>query len=450
MRIDVNPMVLGFALAASLLTGILFGLAPAVAAARTDLQPLLKEGARGSSSRGSRLRGALVVAEVALSVLLLVGAALMMQTFLRLQRIEPGFAPERILVARVTKFQPGRRAERSVALSGFHEQVLTRLRALPGVISAGGANGLPYMGTQAERGKTDLFVRGQTAEETRYTAALAGQDVSPGYLEAMRIPLLRGRYFDQRDTTSSPMVVIVNERGANTLWPGRDPIGQQVLWGMASADNPYCTVVGVVGNIHHHSGEEDSGVELYYPYSQYPVSSIFYVVRTRAAPETIAAGARDAIRAVDRNAAIVWMKPMEQIMDESLWQRRLWGTLFLVFAALALVLAAIGIYGVMSYLVSQRTREIGIRVALGAGRGTVISMVLRHGMTLVLVGVTAGTGAAFALARVIRGMLFGVSANDPVTFAAVPLFLAAVALAACYLPARRAASVDPLIALHQE
>ena len=450
MRIDVNPMVLGFALAASISTGILFGLAPALAAARTDLQPLLKEGARGSSSRGSRLRNALVVTEVALSVLLLVGAGLMMQTFLRLQRIDPGFRPERILVARVTKFQPGRRVERAAATSVFHEQVLGRLRALPGVISAGGASGVPYMGTQTDRGKTDLFVRGRTAEDVRYTAALAGQDVSPGYLEAMRIPLLRGRYFDQRDTTSSPMVVIVNERGAKALWPDRDPIGQQVLWGAQSADNPYCTVVGVVGNIHRHSGEEDNGIELYYPYTQYPVSAIFYVVRTHAAPETIAAGARDAVRAVDRNAAIVWMKPLEQIMDESLWQRRLWGTLFLVFAALALVLAAIGIYGVMNYLVSQRTREIGIRVALGAGRGAVVGMVLRHGMLLVSAGMAAGVGAALILARTIRGMLFGVSANDPLTFVSVPVFLAAVALAACYLPARRAASVDPLVALRQE
>jgi putative ABC transport system permease protein len=223
-------------------------------AARTDLQPLLKEGARGSSSRGSRLRGALVVAEVGLSVLLLVGAGLMMRTFLRLQQIEPGFRPERVLVARVTKSQPGRRVERSTALSGFHEEVLARMRALPGVLSAGAANGLPYLGTQTDRGKTDLFVRGRSDEEVRYTVALAGQDVSPGHLEAMRIPLLRGRYFDQRDTTSSPMVVIVNERGAKALWPDRDPIGQQVLWGMASTENPYCTVVGVVGNIHHHSG----------------------------------------------------------------------------------------------------------------------------------------------------------------------------------------------------
>ena len=450
MQIDVNPVVLGFALAASISTGVLFGLAPALSAARTDLQSLLKEGARGSSSGGSRLRSALVVAEVGLSVLLLVGAGLMMQTFLRLQRVDPGFQPERILVVRVTKFQPGRRVERAATLTVFHEQVLSRLRALPGVSSAGGASGVPYLGTEVDRGKWDLVVRGRADEDVRHTVALAGQDVSPGYLEAMRIPLLRGRYFDQRDTTTSPMVVIVNERGAKALWPDRDPIGQQVLWGMASADNPYCTVVGVVGNVHRHSGEEDNGIELYYPYTQYPVSAIFYMIRTRGAPTAIASAARDAIRAVDRNAAIVWMKPMEQIMDESLWQRRLWGTLFLVFAALALVLAAIGIYGVMSYMVSQRTREIGIRVALGAGRSTVVAMVLRHGMVLVVAGMASGIGAAWFLARAIRGMLFGVSANDPLIFAAAPLFLAMVALAACYVPARRAAGVDPLVALRQE
>jgi putative ABC transport system permease protein len=209
-------------------------------------------------------------------------------------------------------------------------------------------------------------------------------------------------------------------------------------------------VVGVVANIHHHSGETDDGIELYYPYTQYPVSSIFYVLRARGDPEPIAASAREAIRAADRNAAIVWTKSMEQLIDESLWERRLWGTLFAVFAGLALLLAAVGIYGVMNYLISQRTREIGIRMALGAGRGAVLAMVLRHGMTLVLGGVMAGTVAALILSRAIRGMLFGVSANDPFTLAAAPLFLITIAFGACYLPARRAASVDPLDALRQE
>jgi putative ABC transport system permease protein len=245
------------------------------------------------------------------------------------------------------------------------------------------------------------------------------------------------------------MSVIINERGAKELWPGRDPIGQQVLWGKASAENPYCTVVGVVGNIRHHSGEENNGIELYYPYTQYPVSAIFYVLRTTA-PDTVAAAVRDAVHSVDRNAAIVWTKPMDQIIDESLWQRKLWGVLFAAFAALALVLAVVGIYGVMSYMVSQRTREIGIRMALGAARDNVVVMDLRHGMKLALTGVAIGVLAALLLARTLRAMLWGVTANDPFTLASATGLLCLAALGACYLPARRAAGVDPLVALRQE
>ena len=449
MKIEVNAPVMWFALVASLLSGFLFGLIPALVAYRTSLQPLLKEGSRGSSAR-SRLRCALVVVEVALSVLLLVGAGLMMQSFLRLQNLTPGFRPEGMLVARVTKFQTGRREERAAVLAAFHDRVIAQLRELPAVISAGGASSVPYLGTQTDRRKVDLAIMGRGEEETKRMAPLTGHDVSPGYLEAMQVPLLRGRYFDRRDTRSSPMVMIINDRAAKTLWPGQDPIGQRIRWGTPTPDNPYCTVVGVVGNVRNHAGEAEDGFELYYPYTQYGVAGIYYVVRGNGNPERLAAGVRAAIRAVDPNAPIVWMKPMEQIMDESLWQRRLWGVLFLVFAGLALSLAAVGIYGVMSYTVSQRTREIGIRMALGAPRTTVLGMVIRSGFVLVLVGSVAGVGAALLLSRLIRTMLFGVSATDPRTFAAVPLFLAAVALAACYLPARRAAGVDPLIALRQE
>jgi putative ABC transport system permease protein len=450
MKIEVNGAVLGFALAASMLTSLLFGLIPAINASRVELHPLIQEGSRGSSGRSSRFRAALVIAEIALSVLLLVGAGLMMQTFLRLHYMNPGFDPSNVLVARVTKFQVGNRVDRAAAASAFHERVLERLRAIPGVISAAAVSGVPYTSGQDERRKSDIVIKGRTDEELRQLAAVSGGDMSAGYLETMRIPLLRGRYFDQRDTPTSPMVLIVNERAAKTLWPHRDPIGQQVRWGQETAENPFCTVIGVVGNVRYNAAESDVGFEFYYPYTQYPVTSVFYVIRTRLRLDQISASVRSTIRGIDQNAPIVWMKPMEQIMDESLWQRRLWGVLVAVFAGLALVLAAIGIYGVMSYLVSQRTREIGIRVALGASRRAVLALVIRNGFTLVIAGMFGGIAGALALSGLIKSLLFGVTPTDPATYVGVPCLLSLVAFIACYVPARRAASVDPLIALRQE
>jgi putative ABC transport system permease protein len=452
MKIEVNGVVLTFALATSLVTSFLFGLIPALTATRTNLQALIKEGTRGSSARSSRLRGALVIAEIALSVVLLIGAGLMMQTFLRLHAMNPGFHPEDLLIVRVTKFQNGNRAERAAVMSGFHERVLASLRAIPGVISAAAVSGVPYTSGQDERRKADLLIKGRSNEELKQLAPVSGADASAGYLETMQIPLLRGRYFDQRDTPSSQMVVIVSERTAKTLWPGMDPIGREIFWGAGTPtpENPYCTVVGVVGNVRYNAAEADNGLELYYPYTQYPVSNVYYLLRTRMSAGRINQDARTVIRAIDQNAPIVWTKSMEQIMDESLWQRRLWGVLFAVFAGLALVLAAIGIYGVMSYMVSQRTREIGIRVALGASRASVLRLVIRNGFGLVIVGLVGGVGAALALSQLVRSLLFGVTPTDRATFAGVPCLLAVVALVACYVPARSAASVDPLTALRQE
>ncbi len=337
-------------------------------------------------------------------------------------------------------------------MSGFHERVLTSLRAIPGVISAAAVSGVPYTSGQDERRKADLLIKGRSNEELKQLAPVSGADASAGYLETMQIPLLRGRYFDQRDTPSSQMVVIVSERTAKTLWPGMDPIGREVFWGAGTPtpENPYCTVVGVVGNVRYNAAEADNGLELYYPYTQYPVSNVYYLLRTRMSAGRINQEARTVIRAIDQNAPVVWTKSMEQIMDESLWQRRLWGVLFAVFAGLALVLAAIGIYGVMSYMVSQRTREIGIRVALGASQTSVLTLVIRNGFGLVIVGLAGGVGAALALSQLIRSLLFGITPTDLATFAGVPSLLAVVALVACYVPARSAASVDPLTALRQE
>lgn len=451
MKIEVDPAVLIFTLLISIATGLLFGIIPAFAASRTDVQQVLKEGARGSSGRGSRLRGGLVAAEVALSVLLLVGAGLMMQTFLKLQQLDPGFRPDGLFVARVTKFQLGTRAERAAILAAFHERVLTQLRQIPGVSAAAATNSLPYATGITERSKADFSIKGRSEEETRQIASLARADVSPGYFEAMKIPLIRGRYFDHRDTSTSPIVVIVNERAAKKLWPDRDPIGQEILWGTRSVENPYCRVIGVVGNVRYRAGEADDGLELYFPYTQnYGVSSIYYVLRSRLSPEILAPSVREAIRGVEENAAIVWMETMDNVINDSLWQRRLWGVLFVTFALLALLLAAIGLYGVMSYMVSQRTREVGIRIALGARPRDVLSLVIKHGFVLVAVGLATGLAGALALSQIIRSLLFGVTTTDPFTFITASMALILVAFVACYIPGHRASRIDPIVALRTE
>ncbi len=264
MEIRVDLPVLAFCGLVAVLTSLVIGAVPAVAAARVDLGTVLKEGARGSA-HGGRLRGVLVVSEVALCLLLLVGAGLMMQSFLRLQSADAGFRSDGLLVVRATAHRQGTRQEKATQLSQFHQRVLARLRQLPGVTEAGATNSLPFGSLSAERIKADLKVRGRDERELQHLASLAGADVSPGYFAALGIPLLRGRLFDGRDTIDSPMVVIVSERTAERLWPDRDPIGQQVLWGPLNAENPYCTVVGVVGNVKQSTTDDEQGLELYYP-----------------------------------------------------------------------------------------------------------------------------------------------------------------------------------------
>jgi predicted permease len=449
MKIEVDAPVLLFSLAVAVLTSVLFGLAPAWQLSRVELSDALKEGARGSAERG-RARGALVVAQVALCLLLLVGAGLMMQSFIRLLRVETGFTTEGLLVARVTNFKTGSRAEAAAAMAAIHEQTLARLRALPGVISAGVANRSPFTGVQTERSRIDLRIKGRADEEVKHSAVVAGADVSPGFLETLGAPLRAGRLFDERDVTASPMVVIINERAAKKLFPDRDPIGQELLWGVPTPQNPYCRVIGVVGDIKHRAAEGGEGIELYYPYTQFPVTNGYYVIRTQNDPLGFTGPVRQAINAVNKDTAIVYLKTMDQLISESLWQRRLWGVLFAVFATVALALAAVGLYGVMSYLVSQRTREIGVRMALGAQTGTVLRMVLAQGLRLVLGGIVIGFVAALVLSRFISSLLFGVKASDPLTYAGFALLLVAVALIACFIPARRAAKTDPMIALRTE
>jgi putative ABC transport system permease protein len=449
MKIEVDAPALLVSLAVAMLTSVLFGLAPAWQASRVNLSDALKEGARGSA-RHARARSALVVAQMALCLLLLLGAGLMMQSFLKLLHVKTGFTSEGLLVARVSNFKTGSYAEKTTAMAAIHEQTLARLRALPGVLSAGVTGGLPFAGAQTERSQTDLRIKGRADEELKHSEEVAGVYISPGLLEALRVPLLAGRLFDARDGAGAPLAVIINERAAKKLFPDRDPIGQELLWGPPTPGNPYIRIIGVVGDVKHRAAEGGEGIELYYPYTQYLIMNGYYVMRTQSDPLALAGAVRQAINAVNKDAAIVYLKTMEQLIGESLWQRRLWGVLLAVFAVVALALAAVGLYGVMSYQVSQRTREIGVRIALGATVGDVLKLVVAQGMRLVGAGVAIGLLTALALARLMTNLLFGVTATDPLTFAGVALLLALVALIACLIPARRAAKTEPMIALRTE
>jgi predicted permease len=393
------------------------------------------------------MRGALVVAEVSLCIMLVVGAGLMMKSFVKLERVDTGFSPRDLLVARVTHFTTGTRVEKAAALSQDHERILARLRQLPGVAAAGATNALPFARAQRERSTVELKVRGRADEELEHLVALAGADVSADYFATVGIPLLRGRLFDARDTTQSPITVIVSERSARLLWPGRDPLGQEVLWGPLGGENPYATVVGVVGNVKYLSTEGDTGLELYYPYTQYPVTNVYYVMRTHGNPLGLAGTVRRIINDTNPNAAIVYIQSMPDLIGDSLWQRRLWSVMLGLFAGLAMALAAIGIYGVVSYSVTQRTRELGIRQALGARAGDVVRLVIVQGMKLTLIGVLLGVGAALALSRMLESLLFGTAGHDPLMFSLACSVVVGVSLLACYLPARRAARLDPVAAL---
>jgi putative ABC transport system permease protein len=452
MRIEIDPAALAFGVSITVLTALLCGLLSALFAARTDLNSMLKEDARTSTGGGRRLRGAFVVSQVSLTLLLLIGASLLTQTFVRLRNQDTGFASDRLIVVRATNYRTGSRQEQAAALSQFHEQVLERVRAVPGVIAAGGTNVMPYTRASAERTRAQLLIRGAAAEDTRLQLPMSGADVSPGYLETMGVRLLAGRVIDARDTTDSPMVLLVNERAAKALWPGRDPIGQEVYWGSdtPSPSNPYCTVVGVVSNVRHLAGESDDGLEFYYPYTQYPITNIYYVARAKGDPVALIPSIRDAVQSVDRNAAIVFAKSFESLIDESLWQRRLWSVLLGAFSALSLALVAIGLYGMLSYVVAQQRREIGVRMAMGALPRSILALVLGYGARLLVVGCVLGLAGAFMLRRLLATLLFGVSAGDPRTLAGAVLMLAAVAFVACYLPARRASAVDPIVVLRDQ
>lgn len=450
MAIEVDLAVLFGSLATAMLAALLAVAVPAWQTARTDPRAILAEGARSAAGR-SRLRSALVVAEVALSLLLLVGAGLLVRTFFTLADTDAGFRRSGLLVVQIARYEPGEtRTERAGPLARFHDRVLARLAALPGVQAAAATNSLPFAGAAAERRQADLTVRGAAPEEVERLSPLAGADVTPGYFAAMGIPILAGRGLAETDTAETPCVVLIDEEGARELWPDRDPLGRELLWGTPSDDNPFCRVVGVVGDVKHHAAEGGGAIELYYSFRQWPVGNPYYVLRVEGDPAALAPEVRRAIAEIDTDTAVVSIETMDDRFDRSLWPRRLWGIAFAAFASLALLLTAVGLYGTVSHAVGQRTRELGIRVALGARPRGILLLVVADGFKLVAAGAALGLAGALAASRWLAGLLFGVRPLDLETYLHVTLLLATTAVLACAVPAWRAARIDPLAALRRE
>ena len=445
MRFGLDGRALAVTFLLSLATGVLAGLTPALRTSAGRLPELLKAGGKsgGSSLRHGRLRALLVVAEVGLSLMLLVGAGLLARTFVSLGQTDPGFDPDRLLTFRVAL--PWTYEEEQTA--AFQKNVLERLEVLPGVSAAAINANLPLAGgNQSGRGTVAAF--GQPPSELAKNPYVNFQIVSPGYFGLMGIRLLRGRAFSPADREDAPPVAVVSERLARILWPGQDPIGKRLKRADSGRpDSPWSTVVGVVTDVKSQSLTVEPGPDIYVSSLQVIDGWMYFLLRTEVDPESLVDDVRGAVAAVDPNQPVHDVLPMRERLLETVWQQRVSGLLFGLFAALALGLAATGIYGVLSYSVEQRARETGIRMALGARPGQVLREILGETLRLTLLGVALGLAGAIALARALASLLYGVSPLDPPTFAAVCLLLVAVALAAGYLPARRATRVDPLEAL---
>ena len=445
--IAVDPRVLGFTLLVSCATGLAFGLAPALQFTKPDVHAALKEGARGSTggARGGRLRSLLIVSEVALSLVLLVGAGLLFRSFMRLQSVELGFRPQRVLTFRLAP--SGANFREDAQYSAFYRDVAERVRAVPGVEAVGVINTLPL-----QKGPTTGFqVEGRPPLRADERPMVNYRSVSPGYFDAAGVRVLRGRVPDERDAAGAPPVLAVNQSLARRDFPGEDPVGKRISFGIRPDGQPnWFEIVGVVADVRSMELHTEPPPEIYTSYLQDPFAGMSFVVRSSVEPESLVPAVREAVRGVDRAQPVAEVRTMEQLVGEAAAEPRFNSLLLGLFACVALVLAAAGIYGVMSYAVTQRTHEIGIRIALGAQTGDVLRFVVGQGMALALAGVGLGLLAALALTRVMASMLYGVSATDPATFAGVALLLSLVAFLASYVPARRATKVDPMVALRYE
>ena len=452
-EVEMNWSVLLFAFAISLVSGVLFGLVPALRLSRPDLHGQLKDANRGSAGassvwrRGHGLRRLLVVAELALSVMLLIGAGLLIRSFGQLQRVSPGFNAENVLTLELT--MSGRKYGDADAVLQTYKELWERLSRLPGVTAAGGVTALPLSRMMAWG---PITVEGRAAPEGEKFINADIRVVGGDYFRAMRIPLLKGRLFTEQDTRTSPRVVLIDEHMASQLWPGEDPVGKRIRTGGfdVTPDTPWMTIIGVVGRVKQDALDADPRMAYYRYQGQTPSRAMNVVVRAGADPSGLAGAVTQQVRALDPDLPVYKMRTMGDRVEESLAERRFSMLLLTAFAAIALGLAVTGVYGVMAYLVSQSTRELGIRLALGAAPRDLLMLVVRQGLVVALAGTALGLAGAMLLTRFMQALLFGVRPSDPLTFAVIAAALAAVAVAASYVPARRAARIDPIVSLRAE
>jgi predicted permease len=450
-EVGIRADALGFTFLVSMCSGILFGLAPALRVARLDLVTHLKStsrgwaGASGPRGHGNNLRRILVISELALSLMLLIGAGLLLRSFALLEKVSPGFNPANVLTLELTL--TGDKYKDPQLVRATYRQLWERLERLPGVTAAGGVSSLPL---------SEIFAWGPITVEGRVPPPgekFINADerlVGGHYFEAMQIPLLQGRLFNEQDTPTSPQVVLVDEYMARQLWPGQDPLGKRISFGDLTQTPVWAIVVGVVGRVKQYTLDSDSRIALYLAQSQHVGRAMNVVVKSGSDPSALTSAVKHELHELDRDLPMYGVRTMAQRVDESLARRRFSTLMLGLFASLALALATIGIYGVMTYLVSQGTREIGIRMALGATQRGILALVIRQGMALTLAGVGVGLVGALLLTRLMNSLLFGVGPTDPPTFAAIALLLTLVALGASYLPAKRAARTDPMVSLRSE
>ena len=441
-EIAIDGRVLGFTFVVSLVTGIIFGLAPAIRASRVDLNGVLKDSNRTIGAGHNRARNIFVVVQVALSLVLLIGAGLLVRSYNYIQNSNPGFDPRNVLSFRLSLPNSKYKGE---AVTNFYQQLTDRIQTIPRVESVGTSYSLPMSSVAFAWGP--ITIEGYVPPHSTDFIMSNERFVSPGYFSAMGVPLVKGRLFDERDIKEAQQTVIVNEALAERFWSNQDPIGKR----LERADKePWRTVVGVVRDAKEFSFDNEPPISIYHPHQQFPIGTMFTVVRSSTPTPVLTAAIRQQLRDLDPELPAFEFKTMEQRLSDTMSRRRFSTSVLGIFSIVALVLAAIGIYGVMAYSVTQRTQEIGIRLALGAEPGRIMLMIVKHSFVLVVVGVVLGLGCAYVLTRVMASMLFKVTATDALTFVAPPFILVAVALVASYFPARRAARVDPSVALRTE
>ncbi len=450
-EISIDHVALLFTLAVSVFSGVLFGLAPALRVARFDLRSVLSDASRGSAGagamwgRGNTLRRLLVVAELALSVILLIGAGLLIRSLAQLENVSPGFNPQGVLTLELTT--NGKRYQDGPAVLAAYRDLNQRFERIPGVTAAGAITSLPL---------SEMFAWGPVSIEGRVPPpgeVFLNADeriVSGHYFEAMQIPLRSGRLFSDLDTPTTQTVTVIDEYFAQQYWPGADPVGKRIRTGGPDSADPWLTIIGVVGRIKQDALDSNPRIAFYLPQTQYPTQAMNVVLRSSVAPAALTSAITKEIHQVDPDLPVYNVRTMDDRVQESLARRRFSTVMLGLFAFLALALATIGIYGVMAYLVTQGTRELGIRLALGATPTDISRLVVRQGMSLAITGVGLGLAGAFALTRLIRSLLFGVQPSDPLTYVAIAALLAVIALAASYVPARRAAHIDPMVSLRWE